>query len=77
MNFTNHCIKRICQRNKQASFMTFAQLETMLLASEVIVEGEIRYHLLKLIDLVLVVNHANGNVVTAYRLSNSKFSERV
>ena len=76
MQLTRHAIKRIVERNKLASFMTPKELNDLVVSSEIVECSEVVYYLMKTIDLVLVVNKLNGNALTAYCLSTSKFSKR-
>ena len=74
MTLTKHAMRRIVERNKAASYMTFKQLQSLINSSEIIVIGTINAILLKSIDLVLIVNTLNGKIVTAYNFSTSKFN---
>jgi hypothetical protein len=74
MQLTKHAMKRIVERNKQASFMTPKQLISLVSKSDKVIDGPIEYVLIKSIDLVLVLNSFNGNVVTAYCFKDSKFA---
>lgn len=76
MQLTKHAINRIIERNKDASYMTPKQLNSLVNTSEIIADGLINFILLKSIDLVLVLNTSNNQIVTAYRFSNSKFNQR-
>lgn len=77
MRLTYHAINRIIQRNKDASYMTPKQLTLLANQAETIVDGHIKYLLMKSIDIVLVLNTSNDAVLTAYSFSNSKFNKGV
>ena len=74
MRLTNHAKKRIIERNKAASHMSPKQLESLIDSSEFVLDGSIKYVILKSIDLVLVLNTLNDQVLTAYNFTGSKFN---